>query len=395
MLIKCDRIYTSCGVQSGYLKVVNGCFAGIEKEADEDYLDYTPYRIIPGIIDTHNHGTMGYATESLPGYTEEDLEYNFRNYLSALPLHGVTGVLPAAETTVFKTIRKVVNEGYKGAKVLGIHSEGPYLYRVGEKGTQKDFPVVKIEEIKQAIDDADGLLVMMDVAPEIPGIDEVISLLLENGIKVGYAHSSCTYEEALNAIEKGISVGVHLANVMTGLHHRDIGGCGALLTSDKVDCEIICDGLHVSLPYLSLLFKVKDYSRFMMVSDSSYLAGIAPGIYPSRDEGTMRHVDEEGFIKDSDGRLNGSSKAVLYGIGNLVEKLHIPLEIVIQMASLNPARVYGWESQKGSIEKGKDADFVIIDDQYRALATYVEGECVFDLNHSVIEFNPNLKLDHF
>jgi len=395
MLIKCNQIYTSTGVQSGYLKVENGKFVGVEKQTNEDFLDYTNYRVIPGIIDTHNHGTMGYATESLPGYTEEDLEYNFRNYLKALPMHGVTGVLPAAETTVFKTIRKVVDEGYTGAKVLGIHSEGPYLYRVGEKGTQKDFPIVEIDKIQQAIEDAGGLLVMMDVAPEIPGIDAVLELLLKNGIKVGYAHSSCSYEEALKAIDKGISVGVHLANVMTGLHHRDIGGCGALLTSDQVDCEIICDGLHVSLPYLSLLFKVKDYSRFMMVSDSSYLAGIAPGIYPSRDEGTMRHVDEEGFIKDSDGRLNGSSKAVLYGIGNLVEKLNIPLETVIQMASLNPARVYGWQHRKGSIEIGKDADFVIIDEQYKALATYVEGECVFDLNHSKIEFNPNLKLDHF
>lgn len=392
MLIKCNRIYTSDGVKSGFLKVENGKFAGVvDCAGNEEFLDFSEQRIIPGIIDTHNHGTMGYGLRRLEGYTDEDVDYNVRNYLKALTLHGVTGILPTADFSVFKNIKEITDGEYEGARVLGIHSEGPYGNRVGEKGRPRPCKPVDLDHVKQAIEDAGGLLCLLDVAPEVPGTDELIELLKENNITIGFFHSNCNYEETKAAIEKGITVATHLSNVMTGLHHRDIGGTGALLTSDKVECELICDGLHVSLPYIELLFKCKDYSRFMMISDSSNLAGIAPGEYPGHYQDVKRYVDTEGFIKDSDGRISGSTKAVLYGIGNLVEKLNIPMETVVKMASLNPAVKYGWGERKGSIEEGKDADFVIIDDKYTALRTYIEGECAFDIEKDVIEFNPKFE----
>jgi N-acetylglucosamine-6-phosphate deacetylase len=391
-IIKSDKIYFEEGVKNGYVVIKDGKFAEFKTNLaqGETCIDYTGYRIIPGIIDTHNHGVLGYGLKVNDGDTETDLEYSVRGYLKGSAKFGLTGVFPTAAHGVFKTIVKIAKEEPFGTKVLGIHSEGPYLNRVGEKGRPRPFPTVDLDLVKQMIKDADGMLKLFALAPEIPGIDTVINLLKKNKVKIAFAHSDLTHDDTEVAIEKGVSVATHLGNVMTGIHHRDIGGCGALLMSPKVECEIICDGFHLSLYFVEMLLRVKDTSRFFMISDSSNLAGMKPGIYKGHFSDVKVHIDELGFIRDEDGRISGSSKSVLYGIGNLVEKLHIPMDTVLKMSSLNAANYYGFGDVKGSIKLGKDADFVVIDKDYHAVSTFVEGRKVYDVSQDV-DFNPRYK----
>lgn len=389
--IKSSRIYFEDGVRDGILVIDQGVFAGFLNPdvSMSNIEDYGNQRIIPGIFDTHNHGTYGYALNPLPDQTQESIDREIRGYLKALTYEGVTSVFPTCEPVIIENIARIAEEHLDGAQILGIHSEGPYLNRVGENGRPMPSPPVDMNVVHKMVDDARGKLRLVALAPEIEGIHEAMEFFLKHDVKLAFAHSDLKGEGTKRAIEEGITVATHLSNVMTGLHHRDIGALGTLLTSEKVDCELICDGLHVSLDFIKLLLKVKDSSRFMMISDSSELAGLAPGVYDSFWPLPIT-VDEQGYLKDVDGRLCGSSKSVLFGIGNLVEKAGLPLETVIQMASLNPARVYGVDHKKGSIALGKDADFVVISDDYQATATYIKGCCAYNSLKEKRIFNPEL-----
>ncbi|MEG0958296.1 MAG: amidohydrolase family protein [Erysipelotrichaceae bacterium] len=375
--IKSKRIYFEDGVKDGYLIIEGKKIVGfVNSEAVVDqYLDYGNNRIIPGIVDTHNHGTYGYELDKILE-TDELTKENIRNYMKALTYEGVTSGLPTVTDTM-KCVGEVYKEGYVGARMLGVHSEGPYLNRVGENGRPNPHPDIDLAYVKQLYEDSQGLLKLMAMAPEIPGSDKAKDYLLSKGVKLAYAHSDLKSKGAREAIDSGYRVATHTSNVMTGIHHRDIGGLGVMLMDPRVQCEVICDGLHVNLDFIEMMFKIKDKSQFMMISDSVGLAGIAPGRY---DTGwlTPLNVSEEGFLRDDDGRLLGSSKSVLYGVGNLVEKVHIPMEEVIKLCSLNAASYYGFGDVKGSIKIGKDADFVVISDDYKALSTFVEGDKVFD-----------------
>lgn len=386
--IRSKRIYFEDGVKDGYLVIDNKKIVGFLSSAAriDNAEDYGNLRIIPGICDTHNHGTYGYGLDEKLD-TAEKTRQNIRNYLKALCFQGVTSCLP----TVTETIRyaaEVAKENPIGARVLGLHSEGPYLSRVGENGRPEAHPEVKMDYVRKMWEDSDGLLKLVAMAPEIENSEQAAAYFLSKGVKLAYAHSDLKAEGARKAINEGYRVATHTSNVMTGLHHRDIGGLGAMLMDSRVQCEVICDNLHVSLDFIDIMFKLKDPSQFMMISDSATLAGIVPGRYEIGWV-TPLNVTEEGFLRDDDGRLLGSSKSVLYGMGNLVRKLNIPLEEVVKMASLNPASYYGFSETKGSIKIGKDADFVIITDEYQAVATYVEGRKCFDCREEKCVFNPN------
>ena len=385
MIIRSKRIYAEDGVVDGYLvvegnKVKEICDKSANLTAD---IDATDKIIIPGIFDTHNHGTMGYSVMNQTDDTKKEI----KGYLKGLASQGVTAIFPTAGTDMIKDVADVAKEENDGAKIIGIHSEGPYLNRVGEKGIHTGYPDVDLAFVKKMVEDGQGLLRLVALAPEIPGIDEAIRYFVDNGIRVAYAHSDCNYEEARQAFKKGITVSTHTANVMSGIHHRNMGGLGACLLDEDLWCEVICDGLHVSPEMLKIMFANKPYHKWMMISDNAPITGAPAGRYQM---GRMFavNVGEEGFCLSDTGRLMGSTKPVLYGMGVLHNKLNIPMETIVQMASLNPSIVYGFDKEKGSLKVGKDADFVIITDDYKALYTYSEGRKVYDFETDGDVFNP-------
>lgn len=390
MKISSKRILTENGFVNGILEINQGTIQTIRAKLPQEEVDvdYGQARIIPGIFDTHNHGTHGYNL-----MLDEDLEaqkISVRHYLKALASQGVTGIFPTASIGMIRAVAEVAKENLQGAKILGIHSEGPWLNRVGEKGIKTGWPEVSLDIAKKMVEDGQGLLKLVALAPEIPGIDEVIDYFLSQGVVLANAHSDNNFVQSMEAYDKkGLRVSTHTGNVMTGLHHRDIGGLGAALSNDKVECEVICDGMHVCLDMLKIYFKQKDPSRFMMISDCSGMAGAPVGEYTGLFSGNMvLHMTPDGFVLSDTGRLCGSSQPVLFGVGNLVEKNHMPIEIVSQMASKNPSHYYGYNN-KGTLKVGSDADFAVITDDYQAIATYVEGQKVFDQQVDQNLFNPD------
>lgn len=388
MYFKSNQIFTEFGCLNGYMKVENGKIADFTDSvnANDEVIDYTGYRIIPGIFDTHNHGTMGYTVMG----DVKDKKAHVRGYLKGLASQGVTSVLPTADLPFFRTLSDMSKEEQDGAKIIGIHSEGPFLNRVGEKGVDTGHPDISSELIHKMINEADGTLKLVALAPELPNSDEAISILKARGIQVAFAHSNANYEEAITAFRKGITVTTHTANVMSGIHHRRMGGLGACILDPYVYNELICDFMHVSKEMVDLILRCKSFERILMVSDNTPLSGAPIGKYIlniTEENKIIVSIDEKGYCLSDTGRLCGSTRPVLAGIGNLVEQLHLPMEKAIQMASLNPARVYGIADQKGSLKIGKDADFAVISDAYEACFTYSEGRKIYDYMSDTDLFN--------
>ncbi len=378
MIIYCKNIVTEQGIIDGYLNIEDGKISDvIRKERLEmrPDLNYGDNVIIPGVFDTHNHGYKGWD----PGEKENGVRH-VRGYVKALASAAVTSIFPTVtdEDGAFANVLAVMKEDPDGARIMGIHSEGPYLNRVGEKGIDTGHPDIDLDAIQKMIDDGEGQLRLLALAPELPLSKEAIRLLNKNGVRVAFAHSNQTYEEAMESFKDGITVITHTANVMSGLHHRNMGGLGAALLNDDVYNELICDGLHVRNEMIEIIMRVKKdpFRKIMMISDNVHLGGLKPGRY----NGVFGvcNITEEGFSLTDTGRLAGSAKPVLFGMKNLVQNMGIPLEKVCVMASLNPAEVYGFADHKGSLRVGKDADFAVIDKDFNCLYTYREGRKIFD-----------------
>lgn len=389
MKLRSQRIYTAEGMISGELTVENGKITAIKAGAQSaDALDFGNQRVIPGIFDTHNHGTCGYWAGD-GRHTFEENVAAVKGYLKGLASQGTVNIFPT--TTAPDAIAAVAAVALEGpqdaAQILGIHSEGPWLNRVGEKGIRTGWPEVSLDTARKMVENGKGLLRLVALAPEIPGIDPIVDYFLSQGITVAAAHSDNNYRQAMEGYAKGISVATHTGNVMTDMHHRDVGGLGAALLNPDVMCEVICDGLHICNEMLQIYFRVKDTDYFMMVSDCTPLSGAPVGKYAGFEPGMTMNVTPEGFVLTDTGRLCGSSQPVLYDIGNLVEKVGVPMETCLKMACLNPAKKYGFADTKGSIAVGKDADLVVISDDYKAQVTYSAGRLVYDRERDGVIYN--------
>jgi len=381
MIIKSSKIYETHGHFPGFIEIENGkikALHGLDTNLTPD-IDYGDNIIIPGIYDTHNHGGFGVRLSATTPADEIKL------FLKGCASQGVTAILPTtSETEAMKTLCKMAETSQDGAKIMGIHSEGPWGARVGEKGINTGYPAVDMTYARKMLDACGGKLKMVGIAPEVEGAYEAMDFFLQNGVIMAIYHTDANFSQANAAIDRGITVATHLGNVMTGLHHRDVGTMGACLLRDEVYCELICDGLHISLPMVELILKMKDHDKIIMISDSGAYAGAPVGKYKStfggdnKSDRNIIEVTPEGFVLSSTGRLSGSSKPVIFGIKNLVQKLGLPLETVLRFACYNPHVKYGTDGIKGSIEEGKDADIVVLSPELDVLHTYVEGQLVYD-----------------
>ncbi|MPM88481.1 N-acetylglucosamine-6-phosphate deacetylase [bioreactor metagenome] len=233
-----------------------------------------------------------------------------------------------------------------------------------------------------------GYLKMVGMAPEIPGIDVIRDYFKQQNVTIAIAHTDGNYAVTKNAIANGATVATHLCNVMTGIHHRDFGCLGACLTDQRVWAELICDGLHVCNEMLKFVYDTKGKEQIMMISDCTALSGLKPGFYENEVLGGRISVTADGFVLDENGRLRGSSMPVIHGMRNLVVNCHIPLNDVVRMASYNPAAFHGCLAEKGSLEPGKDADFIIVNDDLRLISTFKAGNKCFDVKEGRNYFSP-------
>lgn len=393
MLLVCPEIYTENGRLDGYL-LVNGAkvealapgpvppeLAGIPR------IDLPNCRIIPGLIDMHIHGAGGWPVEGADAAGLQRLA----QYLAA---HGVTGFLPTASarpltelTALAQAVREAMQEAPNGAAILGLHLEGPFLNPAQKGAMNPDhFRTPSIAEMEQLLATSGETIRRVTLAPELPGAPALIRFLSERSIAVAGGHTAATYDETCRGIEAGVRIANHTYNAMRGLHHRELGALGAYLLDDRVTCEVIGDLLHVHPAAIHLLLRVVGYARVALISDAIPAAGMPPGRY--RMFGRDVFIDAEGYSRLADGTIAGSTRLLLHGLRNLVERLRVPWSEAVHMASLNPARALGLSDRKGSLAPGKDADLVVLGPDWTVRWTIVEGRVVRRPGDPAPELNP-------
>lgn len=381
--LKSNHILTEQGFQAGYLTVEDGKIVSVSSLCQGGYEDLGDLSVYPGIIDIHNHGFGGWSM------TDPCEEKDIRGYAKALTTVGITGVLPTAKEAAFEAIASVMDQEYEGARVLGIHSEGPFWARGGENTVGESWPAPSVKETERLVKLAGGKMAVMALAPEVPGAYEVIRYLHEHKIRVACCHTKAKAQDIYDAHQKaGLDIATHLGNGMQGIHHRDVGALGALLLLDDIRYEVITDLNHICPDMLRIMFRLQPYDKFCLISDSNFIAGLPAGVYMRY--GREMYANEKGLILNSDGRICGSGKWVLHNIGQLVKYVGISEEEAVKMASINPAAYLGIDHITGSIRPGKKADLAVVDASFTCRRTYVGGELVFDREKTPQEalFNP-------
>ena len=337
-------------------------------------IDYGNKRIVPGFIDIHCHGAYGFDTNDA---SEEGLRYWAKHINS----EGVTAFCPTtithSEDTLMKAVcnvGNVIESGYEGSEILGIHLEGPYL-SVEFKGAQPEEFIVNpdIEQFKRYNEASQGHIVYMTLAVENDKNYEFTKYLVDHGVTVSIGHSSATYEQSVMAHAYGARCMTHVFNGMSRFHHRENGLTGAALRIRNMYGEIICDGNHSTLAVLNTYFMNKGANYPIMVSDA-VMAKNTPVGSKFLFGGQEIEVYEDGSAHIIEtGGLAGSTLKLNEGLKILVEDALIPFNYALNSCTINPATCLNLQHRKGSLQVGKDSDIVILNDDYSVEDTYCKG----------------------
>ena len=344
-------------------------------------MDFGDLRMVPGFIDVHTHGAYGFDTNDAQAK-------GLKNWLEHVVEEGVTGILPTtitqSEEVLIGALENVAEvwhrqqedpESVSGARILGIHFEGPYLDQTF-KGAQPEQFCVKpdVDQFKRYLAASDGLIRIVTLACEHDEGYRLTRFLKEHGIVASLGHSSATYAQAAMAIANGARSMTHVYNGMAPFHHREPGIPGAAFCFRNVFGEIICDGLHSTWGALRAYFTEKGPDYGVMVTDSLCVKGLHAGTRVLFGGNPVElYEDGSAHLVDA-GNLAGSTLKVNEGLRNLVERAGLPWQTAINSCTLNPARLIGLESSKGSLQTGKDADIVVLRDDYSVETVFVGGK---------------------
>ena len=376
MLIQSKKIWIADQFIAAIIATENGKITDIlpygSKPVDVDYGDK---RIVPGFLDIHCHGAFEFDTNDA---NEEGL----RNWTKNIVSEGVTGFLATTITQseevltkAVANVAKVMEDGYEGAEILGIHFEGPYLDMV-YKGAQPEQYIVrsslKQKHTFQAA--AKGHIVYLTMATETDEDFALTRYLTEHGVVVSIGHSAATYEQAVMAYAHGARSMTHVYNGMTPFNHRANGLVGAAYRIRTMYGEIICDGNHSTPAALNNYFMSKGPDYCIMISDALMAKGTPVGskfIFGGNE--IVIYPDGSAHLT-STGGLAGSTLRINQGLRILVEEAMVPFNYAINSCTINPARCIGVDDRKGAIGVGKDADLVVLDTDYSVIQTYCMGE---------------------
>ncbi len=358
------RILTPTGWQDGKID-----FDASITKINQASLPQNAAYIVPGFIDVHVHGGGGFDTmDGISG---------IRGMADFHVKHGTTGLLATTITnpwnnviTALTNAKSVMLEPSRGARVLGVHLEGPFV-SPQRLGAQPNFVVDPTPERVQEVLAFDVIRVVT-IAPEQPHALEACEMFARAGVRVSIGHSVASIEQVQAAIEivksvGGFSSGTHLFNAMGGLEGRNPGIVGAILANPEVWAEVILDGHHVHFLNFKAAYLAK-VERLMLITDAMRAAGMPEGKYDLG--GQMAHV-RDGTARLENGSLAGSLLTMDRAVQNAV-LAGMSLKTAIALASSHPARYLGL-SKKGSLKPGNDADIVVLDDQLEVQAVFVDG----------------------
>lgn len=339
--------------------------AGAEPRADVGVTGW----LVPGWIDLQINGGFGFDFSADSATVAAVAAH--------LPATGVTAFLPtlissplAAYPRLRRDLEQAAQEA-RGAQVLGIHLEGPYLNPRRAGAHNPDYMrVPAAHEIEQWTGSAAVRLVTL--APELPGALDLIRRLRARGIVVSAGHSDADYATAVAGFDAGITWGTHLFNAMSPFTPREPGLVGALLASD-VPCGLIADGVHVHPTVVKIAWRAKGARGLTLVTDAMSALGMPPGRYAL---GERAVIADATSARLADGTLAGSTLTMDAAIRNVIAYTGCALADAVTLASATPARVLGL-ARKGQIAPGYDADLVVLDESLRVALTIARGAVVY------------------
>lgn len=375
MIIQSKKVWIADQFTPAQLELEDGIIKEIypynEKEVTKDYGDL---RILPGFIDIHCHGAYGFDTNDA---NSEGL----RKWAKGIVDEGVTSFLATTLTqseevltNAVSNVAKVVEEGYEGAEILGIHFEGPYLNKA-HKGAQPEEYCVKpnIEQFKRYQKAAHGLIKYITMAVENDEDYALTKYCSQNNVVVSIGHSNATYEQAVQAYAHGARSMTHVYNAMTPFTHRANGLVGGALRIRNMYGEIICDGNHSTLAALNNFFTSKGPDYSIMITDSLMCKGFPVGTkFDFGGQEVVIYPDGSAHLVEA-GNLAGSTLNVNKGLKILIEDALVPVNYAINACTSNPARCLHVDDRKGTIGVGYDADLVVLDRDYEVVQTYCKG----------------------
>lgn len=375
------RIVTPDGIVNGTITVDKGRITRVEPASAtyREVLDYGSNLIVPGFIDVHLHGIGPYTL-----FREEDIAGAAKLQLK----YGTTAFLPTAASITHEaylefaksTLKAQKRAKGKGAEIVGAHFEGPFINPAKKGGMDEKFlQPMSLENCRRYADT--GILKYMTLSPELPGSEDVIRLLVKNGIAVSIGHTRATRKEMLSAVDAGATSVCHLYNTFerTGELEPGVWKPGlveSILENNKLSCELICDMQHVLPEYVHLAEASLRPHRFIAITDSMTGAGLPPGDYQMVDGRWYSTKSGAGRLRDEPLKngLVGSVITMDKAFANLVEGCGFDAVAAARYTSTNAARLLGLDREIGAIEPGKKANLAVLNENYECVATFMEGE---------------------
>ena len=365
-------IKTNIGIEDSVIKYI-----GDNQDMITEALPYTEGDIVvPGFIDQHIHGAMG--SDAMDG-TVEDIG----NIAKAVASEGTTGFLATTMTQSPENITKALNavrdyrasKNTAGAEVLGVHLEGPFI-SMKHIGAQPPQYVAKpeIEVFDKYYEDSGNCIKIVSLAPEVEGATELIEHMKKLGVVPSSGHTDSGYKDIENAITYGLSNVTHTYNAQKALHHRDVGVVGSALLFDSLNCEAICDLVHLSAPAIKLLIKNKPHDKFTLITDSMRAKHLPDGL---SELGGQTVIVKNGEARLENGALAGSTLKMNDAIKNLVLSCDVKFTDAIDFATINPAKNLNLFDKMGSIANGKKANFAVLDGEFNVKLTVRDGNVVY------------------
>ena len=374
--IKCHKLFTPFQeIDDALVRIDDGRILDIIHDGtaiNEGILDATKLIVAPGYVDIHLHGVKGYDATSggsvaIKGMSESLVKY------------GVTSFFPSAVTTSKQTLldflentREMWEEKPHGSRVAGAHLEGPFISpkKPGAMLTEF-FRKPDSTEFLKYIEKCGNMPLRMTLAPELPNAIDIIKLANENGVTLSLGHTNATYEESDKAIDLGVSLINHFYTMMRSFHHRDPGLIASGLTRKNVIVELLTDLVHVHPAVMDLTFRIKGPEGIAIITDATPAAGMPDGEYIVG--GQVKVYVKDGKCLQANGNLAQGALTMDQTVRNVGSILKIEPKSLLMMSSFTPAKAVHMDKLIGSIEPGKYADFVILDQDYNVVYTVVGG----------------------
>ena len=376
LAVKNGKFIVKDRIESGKaLLFTNRILAFVNEEdipEDTEIIDANGGYVSPGFIDLHIHGYLG---RDVCDASEESMRIISKGLLE----NGVTGYLPTTMTVDMKTVqgaidvcRELMGESdFDGSTILGVHAEGPFI-SASKKGAQDERYILKPDAdfVKR---NADVIKIITLAPEEDENFKAIREMVLDTDVVVSMGHTSADYKTAMEGVAAGVRHTTHLFNAMSLMTHRAPGVVGAALNSD-VSCELIVDGYHVNSDLFELVYKLKG-RKLCFITDCLPAGGLPEGEYTL---GGARIIYRDNICRLADGTIAGSVLRLNEGVFGVYKNSNIPLYECVNCASLNPATTLGIEDRKGSLEVGKDADILILDENFKVMKTIIGGKIKYE-----------------